>query len=77
MTKDELFFFNKTKKEIEFTYNNKTYLLSYGTDADGNNYIAFGRLYEQDRFSSFKDLYARAKIDNSYFREMLDIIELK
>ena len=67
----------ESKKEIEFTYNNKTYLLSYGTDADGNNYIAFGRLYEQDRFSSFKDLYARAKIDNSYFREMLDIIELK
>ena len=57
MTKDELFFFTESKKEIEFTYNNKTYLLSYGTDADGNNYIAFGRLYEQDRFSSFKDFF--------------------
>lgn len=77
MTKDDLFFYIEAKKELEFTFEKKIYLLSYGIDSKGNSYIAFGRLYEQEKFSSFNDLYARAKIDNSYFREMLDIIELK
>lgn len=76
MTKNDLFFYIESKKELEFVYNGKVYSLTYGKNSSGEEYIAFGRLYEQERFSSFKDLYARAKIDNSYFREMLDIIEL-
>lgn len=77
MTKDDLFFYIESKKELEFTYKEKTYTITYGIDTDGNDYIAFGRLYEPERFTSFKDLYARAKINNSYFREMLDVIEIK
>ncbi|MCR5612141.1 hypothetical protein [Treponema sp.] len=77
MTKDDLYFYTQAKKEFEFIYKEKTYSLTYGRDDNGKDYIAFGRLYEPERYESFKDLYARAKIDNSYFREMLDIIELK
>lgn len=76
MTKNDLFFYTESKKELEFVYQQKTYLLSYGKDNNGENCIFFGRLYEQEKFSSFNDLYARAKINNSYFKEMLDIIEL-
>lgn len=73
MTKNDLFFYTESKKELEFSYEGKTYLLSYGKDNSGKDCIFFGRLYEQEKFDSFKDLYARAKINNSYFKEMLDL----
>lgn len=76
MTKDDLFFYTEAKKEIEFVYKDRTFSITYGTDVNGKDYILFGRLYEGERYSSFKDLYARAKIDNSYFREMLDVISI-
>lgn len=74
MTKDDLYFYTEVKKTLEFQYNNKTYLLSYGTDADGHPCLEFGELYAQEKFSCYQDLYVRAKVENSYFREMLDII---
>lgn len=77
MTKDDLFFYTEAKKEIEFTYKDRVFSITYGTDEKGYDYILFGRLYEGERYSSFKDLYARAKIDNSYFREMLDVIDIR
>ncbi|MCQ2591622.1 MAG: hypothetical protein MJ188_02460 [Treponema sp.] len=73
MTKEDLFFYISTKKELEFKYNNKTYNLTYGNDSKGD-YISFGLLYEEKRYYSWGELINEAKIDNHFFKEMLDII---
>ena len=74
MTKDELFFYIESKKDLEVIYNNKKYAISYGKNSNNEERIYFGLLYEGKEFTCFNDLYARAKIDNSYFKEMLDDI---
>lgn len=76
MTKDDLFFYTEAKQILEFEYDAKIYRLSYDKDSNGKDIISFGRLYEEEKFSSFKDLMVRAKIGNSFFREMLDVIKL-
>ena len=76
MTKDELYFNIQTKKNLEFKFNEKIYTLMYDKDSSGNEIIVFGRLYEGKKFSSFGDLMNNAKIDNYFFKDLLDDILL-
>ena len=73
MTKEQLFFLIETKKEHEFVYNGKTYNLTY--DKDGNNryVIVFGELYQGKRYSDAGELLNNAKIENHFFKDMLEI----
>jgi len=74
MTKEELVFRVEAKREFEFTYKGKNYNFTYGVDNNGKDYICFGRTYEGVKYYSLKELLNDAKIDNHYFREMLDIL---
>ena len=75
MTKDDLFYLISVKKNYEFTYNGKSYILTYDK-IDGKDVILFGRLFETQKFSSFGEFYNLAKVENHFFREMLDIMDL-
>jgi len=75
MTKNDFIFLIETRQPLEFTYNGKVYNLTYDNDKDGNLVIVFGQLYEGVRYSSIGELLNTAKIENHYFREMLDIIK--
>ncbi|MCR5764649.1 MAG: hypothetical protein K6G09_01600 [Treponema sp.] len=72
MTKDDLYFLIQTKTTKEFEYKGKTYSLLYDKDSDGE-YIRFGLLYEEKKYKSFGELWNDAKIENHFFREMIDI----
>lgn len=73
MTKDDLHLLINTKKEFEFTYKGKLYTMTYGSDKKGD-YIALGRLYEPLRYYSFGEMMNEAKIENHFFRELLEIL---
>ena len=75
MTKDDLLFLIQTKKEFEFKYKGKTYNMTYDTDGSGKNIIVFGRLYEGVRYNSYGELMNNARIDNHFFKDMLDVIQ--
>ena len=38
MTKDDIYFYVQAKKNLEFTFKNKTYLLTYDKDSNGKDY---------------------------------------
>lgn len=73
MTKEDLIFLIETKKEFEFTYKNVLYSMTYGSDKKGD-YIALGRLYEPVRFYSFGEMMNEARIENHFFRELLEVL---
>lgn len=74
MTLEQLIFKVETKSEFEFSYHGKNYNLTYGIDNAGKDYIAFGQTYEGVKYYSLKELLNKAKIENHYFKEMLDIL---
>ena len=41
-------------------------------DDSGKEYIVFGQLYEGKRFESYGDLMNHAKVENHFFRELLE-----
>ena len=73
MTKEDLIFLIETKKEFEFTYKNILYSMTYGSDKKGD-YIALGRLYEPVRYYSFGEMMNEARIENHFFRELLEVL---
>ncbi len=73
MKKEDFRFLIDAKKEWEFTYEGLVYQISYGVDSKGS-YIAFGRLYEPVRYYSYVELMNEARINNSYFREILEVL---
>ena len=73
MTKEQLLFLIETKKEYEFVYNGKTYNLTYDKDASKNSVIVFGELYQGRRYSDIGELLNTAKIENHFFKDMLEI----
>ncbi len=75
MTSDDIKLYIDTKKELEFLYNSKKYTITYSKDKDGNKIINFGELYsKKSQYDSYEHLMNEAKIDNSFFRFMLDDI---
>ena len=76
MTKDDFIFMINTKRELEFNFNGKNYNLTYDRDDKGSDFIVFGERFQGKRYSSIGDLLNEAKIENHYFREMLDTIKI-
>ena len=74
MTKKDFVFLIETQQPLEFSYNGKIYNLTYDKDSKGDTVIVFGQLYEGVRYNSLGELLNTAKIENHYFREMLDIL---
>lgn len=74
MTKDDLYFYIQTKKPLEFKFNDKTYRLYYDTDSYGKDIIFFGQIFEGKPFDSFGDLMNKAKVENYFFKDLLEDI---
>ncbi len=74
MKKEDFQFMIDSKKEFEFVYNGIKYNLTYGKDSEGKEYINFGRLYEGKNYYSYKDLMNNAKIENHFFKDMIEIL---
>lgn len=77
MTKDDLIFLIETKKEFEFKYNGKTYNMTYDVDKSNHPVIVFGQLYEGKVYKSFGELMNTARIENHFFKDMLEDIPLR
>lgn len=73
MTKDDFLFLIETQTIREFTYKNEIYRLSYDKTPTGKTIINFGRLYEETKYDSVGELLNNAKIQNHFFKDMLDI----
>ena len=71
MTKDDIYFYVQAKKNLEFTFKNKTYLLTYDKDSNGKDIIIFGQLYEGEKYHSFGELMNNAKVENYFFKEFI------
>ena len=74
MIKDELIFKIETQQPFEFQYNGKKYNMMYDKADDGSVIIRFGRLYEEKSFKSYGELMNTARIENHFFKDMLDIV---
>ncbi len=60
-----------TQTNYEFSYKGINYNLTYGKDKKGD-YIAFGERFFQKKYYSYKELLNDARIENSFFREMIE-----
>jgi len=74
MTKDQFIYLIETKQEFEFTYKGKTYNMTYDKDDSGKMLIIFGQLYEGVKYESVGELLNTARIENHFFKDMLDIL---
>lgn len=74
MTKEQFVFMTETQKPLEFKYNNKVYSLNYDKNDKGESFIVFGQLYEGKKYNSVGELLNNAKIENHFFKDMLDIL---
>ena len=72
MTKEDFLFKIETKSEFAFTCKGKEYNLTYGVDNNGKDYMLFGRTFEGEKYYSVKELFNKARIENHFFREMLE-----
>ena len=72
MTKEHFMFLIASKKEIEFEFKGKTYIINYGKDNKGKDNIIFGQLYEGKPFEDVGDLLNNAKIENYFFKEIIE-----
>lgn len=77
MTKEQLFFYIETQKVFEFSYKGKVYNMTYDRDEKGNTVLVFGRLYEGKRYAGVGELLNTAKIENHFFKDMLDTIDIR
>ena len=74
MTKEQFIFLIETQKPFEFTYNNVVYNMTYDKNEKGEKVIVFGRLYEGKKYKSSGELLNTARIENHFFKDMLDIL---
>ena len=74
MTKEQFIFLIETQKPFEFTYNNVVYNMTYDKNEKGEKVIVFGRLYEGKKYKSVGELLNTARIENHFFKDMLDIL---
>ncbi len=73
MTKDDFLFLVETQTPHEFLYKGKLYNLTYDKAADGSTIIVFGPLYQGSRYNSVGEFLNKARIENHFFKDMLDI----
>lgn len=74
MKKEDFIFNIETRKEMEFTYNGKSYSITYDSDDSGKTFIIFGRTFEGKKYDSLGTLMNEAKIENHFFKDMLDVL---
>ncbi len=73
MTKDDFLFLVETKTPHEFIYKGKIYNMTFDKAADGSTIIVFGPLFEGERYDSVGEFLNKARIENHFFKDMLDI----
>lgn len=76
MTLEEFRFLVDVKKVYEFEYNGKTYNIRYGSDEKGE-YIRFGEQFLETNYYSVGEFLNTAKVENSFFKNILEILPLK
>ncbi len=75
MTVEELQSYIEQKREFEFLYGGKKFLITYGKDSERRPYINLGQEFSQGRkFYSFREFLAEAKIGNHFMREYIHSI---
>lgn len=75
MKREQFRFLIDTETVYEFKYKEKNYSISYGKDEKGS-YIAFGERYLQEKYYSYGEFMNNARVENSFFREMIEDLEL-
>ena len=73
MTKDDFIFLVETQTPHEFIYKGKIYNMTFDKAADGSTIIVFGPIFEGEKFASIGEFLNKAKIENHFFKDMLDI----
>lgn len=76
MTLEEFRFMVDIKKVYEFTYKGKIYNIRYGQDEKGE-YLRFGEQFLETNYYSVGEFLNVAKVENSLFKELLEILPLK
>lgn len=76
MTRQDFYILISVRKAVSFEYRGKKYNLMCYKETDGKEIVKFGELYSEKKYDSIDDFYARAEIGNSYFREVLEDLEL-
>ena len=72
MKKEDFFFKLEARKEMEFEYKGKSYSLTYDKDDSGKEFIVFGRTFEGKKYDSYGKFMNEAKIENHFFKDMLE-----
>ena len=73
MTKDDFLFLVETETIHDFVYKGKTYTITYDKSPDGRKLIVFGDIADKTRYDSVGEFLNKAKIENHFFKDMLDI----
>ena len=73
MTKDDFLFLVETETIHDFVYKGKTYTITYDKNSDGRKWIVFGDIADKQKYDSVGEFLNKAKIENHFFKDMLDI----
>ena len=73
MTKDDFFFLVETETIHDFLYKGKAYTITYDKSPDGRKLIIFGDIADKQKYDSVGEFLNKAKIENHFFKDMLDI----
>ena len=73
MTKDDFLFLVETETIHDFVYKGKTYTITYDKRTDGRKWIIFGDIADKQKYDSVGEFLNKAKIENHFFKDMLDI----
>ena len=73
MTKDDFLFLVETETIHDFVYKGKTYTITYDKRTDGRKLIIFGDIADKQKYDSVGEFLNKAKIENHFFKDMLDI----
>ena len=70
MTTDELQSYIEQKREFDFYYDGKKFLITYGND--GRQFNQLGQEFSAgQKFYSFREFLANAKVGNHFVREYI------
>lgn len=77
MTRDEFKTLIEVRRDFDFSYNGRHFVINAVKKADGEYQISFGPQYEKPVvYDSFRDLMANAQIGNRILPEILRDIDL-
>lgn len=76
MRKEDFYFNVKIKKSMEFSYNNLSYSIRIEEDEEKNPVIYFGRTYQEEKYDSYGEFMNTAKVENSFFKDLLEDLDL-